>query len=107
MRRLRRWDPERALLALAQTRARRRGVDFQITIDDIVIPDRCPVLGIKLAPGTKRSLDNAPSIDRLDPRRGYVPGNIHVISHRANRLKGDGTPEEHEAIAAWQRKEAP
>lgn len=48
-------------------------------------------------------LDTQPTIDRIIPALGYVPGNIVVISHRANRMKSDGTAEEHERIAAWLR----
>jgi hypothetical protein len=33
--------------------------------------------------------DGSPSLDRIDPGQGYVPGNVRVISDRANRLKGD------------------
>jgi hypothetical protein len=30
----------------------------------------------------------SPSLDRIIPDRGYVPGNVRVVSDRANRLKG-------------------
>lgn len=89
----------------AKTRAKKKGVDFRITVDHIVIPARCPVLGLKLQPADTRWSDNSPTLDRVDPKRGYVPGNVQVISHRANRLKSDGTAAEHTKIAAWQRKE--
>lgn len=52
-----------------------------------MIPETCPVLGIPLTIGGKRS-PSSPSLDRIDPALGYVPGNIRVISDRANRLKG-------------------
>jgi hypothetical protein len=35
-----------------------------------------------------RRSGSSPSLDRIIPERGYVPGNIRVISDRANRLKG-------------------
>lgn len=30
----------------------------------------------------------SPSLDRISPELGYVPGNVRVISDKANRLKG-------------------
>jgi hypothetical protein len=33
----------------AQHRAKRKGIPFSITIDDIVIPETCPLLGIPLS----------------------------------------------------------
>jgi hypothetical protein len=63
----------------AKNRAQRKGVDFTIKPTDIVIPDLCPVFGIKLnniwggRNMTNGSRANAPSLDRIDPRKGYVP----------------------------------
>ena len=75
--------------------AKKKGIDFTITVDDLVIPDVCPVLGIKLnkLPDSKQA-DNAPSIDRIDPSKGYIKGNVSVISNKANRKKQDSTVEE-------------
>jgi hypothetical protein len=75
---------------------------------DIVIPERCPVLGITLDPERRGNLnrrprDNAPSIDRIDPRKGYTPDNIMVISYRANVLKNSALPEEIYKIAEFMR----
>ncbi len=42
-----------------------------------------------------------PTLDRIDPRKGYIPGNVVVISYRANVIKGDGLPAEHRAIAKY------
>jgi hypothetical protein len=35
--------------------------------------------------------DNAASIDRIDSTKGYLPGNVQVISYRANILKQNAT----------------
>jgi hypothetical protein len=43
----------------------------------------------------------SPSLDRIKPELGYVPGNIQVISARANVMKNDATPEELLAFANW------
>lgn len=43
--------------------------------------------------------DDSYSLDRIDSSRGYVKGNIWVISLRANRIKNDSTVEELRLIA--------
>lgn len=96
--------PERALLSSAKQRAKEAGLPFTITEEDIIIPPCCPVLGIPLQRKAKRGGgDNSPSLDRIVPELGYVPGNIAVISNRANRIKSNATAEEIERVAAWLR----
>lgn len=64
------------------------GLPFSIEVGSLLIPSLCPVLGIPLIVGGKRS-PNSPSLDRIEPSRGYVPGNVRIISDRANRLKSN------------------
>lgn len=76
----------------AKNRAKARGMEFSISRDDVVIPDFCPVLGIPIVIETARPpKDNSPSLDRIDNSLGYVPGNVRVISYRANAIKRDMT----------------
>ena len=89
------------MLFQAKSRAKAKHVLFTITEKDIIIPEFCPILGIRLIKRRSKSGDNSPSLDRIVPSLGYVPGNVAVISQRANRLKGDGTIEEHRAIASF------
>lgn len=91
--------PDRPLLERARKRARMLGVPFEIGSEHVVIPEYCPVLGIPLKIGGPRS-DQSPSLDRIVPSRGYVPGNIRVISDRANRLKGGRTHADLSRLAA-------
>lgn len=86
------------LYRAAQTRAKKQNVPFSITVDDIVIPELCPVLGIPLYPSTSQATDNSPSLDKIIPELGYVPHNVAVISQRANRLKSNATRKELEKI---------
>lgn len=76
----------------ARARALKAGIPFNITVDDIVIPATCPVLGVPLFIGTVKDKMNSPSIDRIKPALGYVRGNVRVISNRANTLKSNATP---------------
>jgi hypothetical protein len=82
----------------ARARAAEGGFACTITESDIVIPTTCPLLGIELRRGANVSRDYAPSIDRIDPTLGYEPGNIWIISYRANRIKSDASFRELEAI---------
>ena len=68
----------------SRQRAKRTGLEHTITINDIIIPDYCPVFGIKLETGDRKDHNNASSIDRIDNNRGYVKDNIIVVSTRAN-----------------------
>lgn len=93
--------PEKRMICAARARAKTKGIPFSITEADIVIPDTCPVLGIKLVQSTGAKTDNSPSLDRIIPDLGYVPGNVVVISLRANRIKNDATVEELGLLYAW------
>ena len=96
--------PERSILTGAKVRAREENVPFDLIITDIVIPTHCPVLGIPLykGVGVGGHIFNSPSLDKIIPERGYVRGNIAIISHRANALKSDETnPTVFRQIADW------
>ena len=90
------------MYSAAKSRAKRDGREFSIALTDVRIPTHCPALGIPLF--TKRGKGggpNSPSLDRIDSSRGYVPGNVVVVSWRANTLKKDGTPDELRRVAAF------
>lgn len=84
----------RALLLSAKRRAKLKGFDYGLTIDDIQIPECCPLLGIKLFRGSGKVAPHSPTLDRINNDFGYVPGNVWVISHRANCSKSDLTVNE-------------
>jgi len=78
----------------ARTRAKEQGLPFDISPSDIVIPEFCPILGIKLDRDRQdKTKQSSPSLDKVIPELGYVKGNIEVISYRANRMKSDLTME--------------
>lgn len=84
------------------------GIAFDVEFSDIFWPTHCPVLGIELdywgESGTR--MENSPSFDKLDPSKGYIQGNVQIISWRANRIKNDGTAMEHRRIAEYIDKHA-
>ena len=91
-------DRPKLMVRRKKAQCKQQGIDFNLTVDDIDIPERCPVLGIPIKHDTGNR-EQTPSIDRIDPSGGYVRGNVRVISARANRLKSDATKDELLAIA--------
>lgn len=93
-----RKDPRKVMLMHARARAKKKGIDFDIAYDDIVIPDKCPILDLDLFVTDGCVGPNSPTIDRLDNSKGYVRGNVLVISYRANSIKRDASLEELELL---------
>jgi hypothetical protein len=92
------------MLHSARARAQKKGLPFNLELDDIVIPDACPVLGIPLEPGTRKVHWNAPTLDRIHLDQGYVKGNIVVISWRANFIRSNATLDELEKVLAYSKE---
>lgn len=88
----------------AKRRAKVHGLDFNIEKEDIIIPDTCPVLGIKLVVGNGNAHDSSPSLDRIIPEKGYVKGNVIVVSHKANTIKSNATIQELEKVFEFYNK---
>jgi hypothetical protein len=93
--------PEKALLKRARARANKIGQEFNIDESDIVIPAVCPILGIELKLADGRMEPGSPSLDRIDNSKGYIKGNVAVISNRANRIKSNCTADDLRRIAEW------
>lgn len=88
------WEVVEQLFSGAKQRARKSSIEFNISRTDIDIPKVCPLRCVPFKLGAGQHTDDSPSLDRKDPRLGYVKGNVWVISHKANRLKGHLTPNE-------------
>ena len=86
--------PEKEMYARSKKRAQLKELAFTITVEDITIPTHCPLIGIPLAVQTGGASDNSPSLDRIDTTRGYVPGNVAVISRLANIMKAHATSDQ-------------
>jgi len=94
-------NPKRALFNTISTSARVRGLEYDIAFEGLSFPTHCPALGIELdyKVGKGRPMDNSPSFDRVDNDRGYVKGNVIVVSQLANRIKTSATPEQLRRVA--------
>lgn len=82
------------MFTAAKYRAEQKGIEFDIDIDDIIIPDKCPILECDFVYGTSNNYSYSPSLDRIDNSKGYIKGNIQVISSKANTMKNSATQEE-------------
>lgn len=91
-------NPKHWLWYSAKARAKIKGLEFSITEDDFELPEKCPLLDIPLWKNPEESCANSYSLDRIDSSKGYVKGNVWVISKRANAIKSDATLEELELI---------
>ena len=79
----------------ARSRSKKNKIPFSIKFSDVPeVPEFCPVLGIPLTPNSGKRTDSSPSLDKIIPSLGYVPGNVDVISFRANTLKNSASLEE-------------
>jgi len=101
--------PSRKMFFRARSRAKERGHIFDIEYTDIHIPEYCPILGIKLEchSGSSGGKNNSPALGRIDNSKGYIKGNIMVISHLANVMKSSANPEQLIAFANWVKSEFP
>lgn len=96
---------KRELLRWAKRRAKKARLAFTMTTDDFEIPEVCPVFGTRLRKnsGGKCQGPSSPTLDRLIPSRGYVPGNVIVVSALANQIKSVATVEQLSRVASFYR----
>ena len=93
-------NPKKYMISRAKNRAKKKELEFNITEDDIFIPSHCPILGVKLVPNCGNRV-NSMSLDRIDPSKGYIKGNVWVISNRANAMKNNADFELLLKFAKW------
>lgn len=102
------WDKEYILHSARKTKFTRKkanaiytGYEWKVTFDEVIWNTHCPILGLELDYFAETASENSPSLDRIDNNKGYIKDNVHVISWRANRIKNNGTAEEHRLIADY------
>ena len=100
-RRYRESSPESRLIHSAKSRAKLLGLEYNITIDDVSVPEFCPIFGIPITREYTNRSDNTLSLDRMDNSKGYIKGNVVVVSWRANRLKNSATIKELQSLAQF------
>lgn|GEM_PF-2194147 len=75
------------MLMRARKRAKREGYACTIGLEDIIVPEACPITGEILVAHKGRFFHNSPTLDKIIPELGYIPGNVAVISFAANNMK--------------------
>lgn len=86
--------PWKFALNSARRRAKKKGVPFDLTAPFLegIWTGRCAVsgLGFRVGKGSGPS-SRSPSLDRIDPKLGYVPGNVRFVLWAVNALKAEAT----------------
>jgi hypothetical protein len=77
-------------------RAKQKNFPFDLTVEDLILAynKTCPYLGMELRIDAPPNSRNSLSIDRIDSSKGYVKGNIEIISTQANKMKDNATRDE-------------
>jgi hypothetical protein len=92
----------------AKHRAARENVPFDLTLQDLVdiATDECPIFHTPFVWGSSglgkgKVREDTPQLDKIIPSIGYVKGNIAFLSGKANKMKDNGTMQDHYDIADW------
>lgn len=87
-----------------RVRAEKNGLEYLMNPAMLraIWTDECPVFKVPFEFGHHHY---RPSIDRIVPSRGYVPGNIRLISMLANQVKSDATTAQVYQVFKWMEKQ--
>lgn len=93
----------RQMRAGAMARAKANNVPFDISEDFLmsIAPMKCPVFGFVLKYSSRQQADDSASLDRIKPDRGYVEGNVQIISMLANTMKNSASKHQLFKFAKW------
>lgn len=104
VKKLKEHNPRKYLYKRSKGSAKHRGIEFSIEVEDIIIPEKCPIILQEFNWNSKiHAAPNTPSLDRIDNTKGYIKGNVRVISYKANTLKRNATLEEIERLYQYSK----
>lgn len=83
-------NPLQVLLNSAKWRAKQKGIPFKIKLHDLRIPNVCPYLKTPFIRNTMYAM----SLDQVNPGKGYIKGNVEIISRKANAMKNNASVQE-------------
>ena len=89
------------MLANCKRRALKKGLEFSICKEDIIIPKICPILKVPFILGTGKNYEYTPTIDRINNYKGYTKENIQIITKKANSMKNSASFKELKLFAEW------
>lgn len=85
--------------------AKIKNIPFDISLEHVIeiAPDHCPVFGEPLlwAQRNGHLKSMSPTLDKIDPTLGYVPGNVQWLSSMANLMKQNATPAQLIKFSEW------
>lgn len=87
-------DPAIKVVTQARNRAKRKNIEFDLEVSEIMVPTVCPYLKVPFIIGEKHKYEYTYSIDRIDNLKGYIKNNVEIISKKANSMKNSATQEE-------------
>jgi len=87
--------------AFKRAKALKLPFDIDSKYVNSICPKKCPILDIAIKYGGGNKKKNSASLDRITPNKGYVKGNVQVISQLANTMKNEATPSELLKFAKW------
>jgi len=95
----------RIMLRDAKLRSKKKKTKVTLTKEDIqkMAVQHCPILGIKLIIGSQDWF-NSPSLDRIDNSKGYTKDNVIMVSHMANSIKNQATPDQILKVGKFYKK---
>jgi len=95
-----------SMMNALKKRAKLKDLEVSVTIDDLftLYIEYCPVFGIRLNWNNRKPQNDSPSLDRIDINKGYIRGNVAIVSMRANRVKDNATIEELEIVLDWMKR---
>jgi len=88
-------NPISKILKQVKFTAKEKNLEFNLTEQDIFLPTKCKYLDVDLTNKQGQGVvwENY-SLDRIDSSKGYVKGNVEIISRKANSMKNMATKEE-------------
>lgn len=95
------YKTQRLKFSAKKYNAQQQGWTWDLSFGDIEWPTHCPILGIELNYFSEVRAEDSPSFDQIVPAKGYIKGNVIIMSWRANRIKNDGSAQEHRKIAEF------
>ncbi len=101
----------RYIITRLKAKCKKLDLEFNLDIEYLknIYPKNniCPVLNIEFIDtiGNKSRKFNTLSIDRIDPNKGYIKGNVMFMSELANRMKTNANKEQLHNFAKWVIKE--
>lgn len=84
--------------------AKRRNIPYDLEMIDLTVPSHCPLLGIPIdyrdftVPADFNN-NNWATVDRIDNEKGYIRGNVWIISRLANNMKNSASLDQLETFA--------